>query len=134
MKIFRISSSGWEIYGQHTLTHPNKGNLEFKEDCVTAARQALVEITGQMDEDNSLAYTNAYNLMEKSLPILMNMGYSMLEIDEDYYMPGDDGGLAFEDDSNQEELNEFGQEYIDFKNKAKKTNDEFLSDIRKKNK
>jgi len=120
MKVFRIVSSGWEIYGQHSLTHESKTEEEFAKDCREVLTEVFQEVTDSLEANTSNVYMAAYNLMEFGVPKLLERGYKNLEIEGDYQVPGDDCSFMGSSQNQQEAVDEFGAEVVDaFVNKAK---------------
>lgn len=120
MKAFKIMSSGWEIYGQHTFLHDNKTDTEFTKDCRSVLKEALKEVTDNLEERSSQAFLSANSLMDLAIPKLENMGYKSLEFEGIYSVPGDDGAYFSSCQSQQELVDELGEELVnDFVYKAK---------------
>jgi len=117
MKAFRIGTSGWEIYGEHILTHGNKTEEEFKDDCKSSLRETLSEVTKTLEDNNSDIFLNAYELMVKTIPKLEKLGYSFLVFDGDYEVPGSD--ISYKSSDSESVTNELGQELVEFMRKAK---------------
>ena len=120
MKVFRISSSGWEIYGQHSLTHESKTKEEFEQDCREVLTEVFRETIDTMEIDTSKAFMGANDLMDMGVPKLLERGYKPLEFEGDYEVPGDDGSFMSCSQSQTEAIKEFGAEVVEeFVHKAK---------------
>ena len=120
MKAFKIMSSGWEIYGQHTFLHDNKTGEEFQKDCRSILKESLKEVTDNLVKRSSKAFLSANDLMELAIPKLEKLGYKPLEFEGTYSVPGNDGAYFSSCQSQQELVDELGEELVnDFVNKAK---------------
>lgn len=120
MKIFKISSSGWEIYGQHSLIHESKTTEEFNKDCKEVFTEVFKEVTSSLEENRINIFMRAYNLLEFGIPKFLERGYKPLKFEGGYSVPGDDGSFMSNYDSQQEAVKEFGAEVVEeFVRKAK---------------
>ena len=109
MKAFRIGFCGWEEHAQYILIHPTKTSEEFENDCKLAIKEVVEEEMNKSREEIDVFF-NPGDLAELSAKKLVNIGYSYLEFEGDYYVPGDEISFGMNQDS-KEHLSEIvGQE------------------------
>lgn len=118
MKVFKISSSGWEIYGEHSLINESKTSEEFEQDCRDVLKEVFKEVTETLDKKN--LYMSAFHLMQFAIPKLIELGYQELEVECDYNVPGDDTSFIGNSHNQQEAIDELGADVVEaFVHKAK---------------
>lgn len=113
MKVFRILSTGWEVYGQHSLTHESKTKEEFEQDCKEVLTEVFKEVTDNLKKRDVNTLMGAYELMNFGVPKLIERGYKFLEFECDYLVPGDDGSFLSNSSSRQEAIDSLGEDVVE---------------------
>ncbi|MEK6829024.1 MAG: hypothetical protein AABY15_02775 [Nanoarchaeota archaeon] len=112
MKAFRIGFAGWEEQAQYVLTHPTKTFEEFNTDCASAIKKAIEETMNKSMEEINV-YFDTGDLTELAAEKLVGMGYSYLEFEGDYHVPGDEISFGMNRDSKEQISNIVGDELAD---------------------
>jgi len=90
MRAFLFFSSGWEEYDKFYLFHEDKTPEEFQSDCKKAMSDVLSEVVEDEEEMKKNYLLNALKLLNKSVDKMLEMGYSTIEVESSFMVPGDD--------------------------------------------